>query len=108
MINVPPITMAICIARSSKPGWREVAAAAAATRAVLGDTIRRGAADRVFSVDPADDGDIAAASVAAWALAHGLTMLHIDGLVAAETTLRLDELVTAVSARFRKGISGTL
>ena len=86
---------------------RDVAAAAATTRAVLGDTIRRGAVEGVFSVDPADSDDLAAASVTAWALAHGLTLLHIDGLVAAETTLRLDELVTAVSARFRKGISGS-
>lgn len=86
---------------------RDVAAAAATTRAVLGDTIRRGAVDGVFSVDLADEGDIAAASVATWALVHGLTMLHIDRLVAAETTLRLEELVAVVSARFRKGISSS-
>lgn len=81
-----------------------VAEAAAASRAVLSDTIARGVREGVFAV--ADNAEaIAVATIAAWSMAHGLTMLFIDGLTTAETKLGLDRLVGLVGARFSVGIA---
>lgn len=83
----------------------KVTAAAIASRSVLGETIRRGAREGLFSVDAEDEADIATTAITTWALVHGLTSLHIDRLVAAESALELDALVLLVSARYRKGLS---
>lgn len=82
-----------------------VAQAAAASRSILSETIRRGAREGVFSVAADDETAIRTTTIATWSLVHGLTMLYIDGLVSAESPRDLQQLVTSVSERFRGGLA---
>lgn len=70
----------------SGPDWRPeaVLAAGVATRAVLANILRRGA--RIGAFDPAltRGSNLEVASLYAWAVVHGLTMLAIDGLAKGE------------------------
>lgn len=83
----------------------EVVAAAAASRAVLRDALRRGAEDGSFRIAPDDPEALAAAVLAAWSLVHGLTLLCVDGLATLETPLALEPLTAQVAAVFRYGLS---
>jgi len=84
----------------------DIFAAAEASRSVLRDAVRRGAADGSFSVDASNPASLAAAVLAAWSLAHGFTLLAIDGLAQLETTLAIDELVDLLATRFMLGLAG--
>jgi AcrR family transcriptional regulator len=82
-----------------------VIAAAAASRAVLSGVILQGAENGAFKVAQNDQVALAAAVLAAWSLVHGLTMLYIDGLAAAETSLELPQLAEMVSRIFMYGLA---
>ena len=84
---------------------RRVVAAVASGTAVLDDTIRRGAREGVFAVDPDDKTALSAATLAAWSLVHGLTTLFLDGLVGNQPHLPLAALLSQVSQRFRSGLA---
>ena len=85
---------------------QRVATAAASSRAVLSDAVRRGASEAAFSFGTDDEAAILETTITAWSLAHGLTMLYIDGLAAAETEMTLMDLCSIVSHRFRVGLMG--
>ena len=84
---------------------RRVVAAVAAGTAVLDDTIRRGAREGIFAIAPQDEASLAAATLAAWSLVHGLTTLFIDGLVADQPQQPLAALLGQVSRQFRSGLA---
>jgi AcrR family transcriptional regulator len=54
-------------------------------KAVLEDIIRRGAQSGVFAISAGSERDIALATLAAWSMGHGLTMLIIDRLAGPST-----------------------
>jgi AcrR family transcriptional regulator len=54
-------------------------------KAVLADIIRRGAQSGAFAIPANSEQDIALATLAAWSMGHGLTMLIIDRLAGPRT-----------------------
>jgi len=83
----------------------EVIEAAAASRGVLSDVVRRGAEDGIFAIAPNDPAAITAAVLAAWSLVHGLTLLYIDGLATLETPLGIEQLAEKVASIFMHGLA---
>jgi AcrR family transcriptional regulator len=66
---------------AAEGGLPAVAAeAAAGAKAVLQDTVLKGARTGCFAVSPDSRAELDRAALAAWSLVHGLTMLAIDGL----------------------------
>lgn len=84
---------------------RRVAEAVTEGTAVLDETIRRGAKEGVFAVDPNDEASLSAATLAAWSIVHGLTTLFIDGLIDDKRGVPLAALLGQVSQRFRAGLA---
>ncbi len=76
-----------------------VAEAAAAAKAVLGETILRGAQAGSFAASPANQAELNLAALSAWSLVHGLTMLAIDGLAKDGAPSPLPEHVVAGVSR---------
>jgi AcrR family transcriptional regulator len=60
-------------------------------RAVLEDTIQRGALEGVFAVLADDRKDVVLAALSVWSAVHGLTMLMIDKIPRAE--LAVDDMI---------------
>lgn len=73
-------------------------------RAVLEDTILRGARAGAFAVSPDSPHDVILAAFAAWSAVHGLTMLLIDRVPKAELSLdgMIDRLLWMVRAGLHK------
>ncbi len=76
-----------------------VAEAAASARAVLNDTILRGAQTGSFAASPANQAELDLAALSTWSLEHGLTMLAIDGLAKHGAPSSLPERVIEGVAR---------
>jgi AcrR family transcriptional regulator len=83
----------------------EVVEAAAASRGVLKDVMRRGIEDGSFKITQNDPVALAGAVLAAWSLVHGLTLLYIDGLATLETSLGIERLAGMVSETFMHGLA---
>jgi AcrR family transcriptional regulator len=83
----------------------EVVEAAAASRGVLRDVMRRGTEDGSFKIPQNDPVALAAAVLAAWSLVHGLTLLYVDGLATLETSLSIEQLAGMVSETFMRGLA---
>jgi AcrR family transcriptional regulator len=73
---------------------------------VLQDIIRRGAQSGVFAIPPDSERDIALATLSAWSMGHGLTMLIIDGLAAssAPTQKMIDRVLRVLVEGLRHGL----
>jgi hypothetical protein len=73
-------------------------------RAVLEDTILRGARAGVFAVSSDSRREVILAAFSAWSAVHGLTMLVIDRIPKAELSLddMIDWLLRMVAAGLRK------
>src|SRR5277367_1185836 len=69
---------ALVTAKEGRP--ESVAAAGAATRAILAGIIRRGAAKGIFDASLSRDDELRVSVLTAWSTVHGLTMLTIDGI----------------------------
>jgi AcrR family transcriptional regulator len=69
---------ALVTAQEGRP--ESVAAAGAATRAILAGIIRRGAAKGIFDASLSIDDELRVSVLTAWSAVHGLTMLTIDGI----------------------------
>lgn len=83
----------------------ELAEAAAASRGVLIDIVRRGAQDGALDVASDDPQALGAAALAAWSLVHGLTTLFIDGLATLDGPRALREMLAEVSGVFMRGLA---
>jgi AcrR family transcriptional regulator len=80
----------------------EARAAGAAAKAVLDGIILRGAEQGAFALSSKNKGELALASLSAWACVHGLTLLIIDDLTASE--LAVETLVTRVLRKLLEGL----
>lgn len=82
----PALYRLMFCASLSGPDWRseEVLAAGVATRAILEDILRRGVRSGVFVPALTRKPALQTTILHAWATAHGLTMLAIDGLANVE------------------------
>jgi AcrR family transcriptional regulator len=69
---------ALVTAQEGRP--KAVADAGAQSRAIMAETIRRGAVAGVFDGAFRRDEDLSVAVLSAWSTVHGLTMLTIDGV----------------------------
>jgi AcrR family transcriptional regulator len=71
-------------------------------RAVLEDTIQRGARAGVFAVSPEDRKDVVLAALAVWSAVHGLTMLMIDKI---PRNLAVDEMIEKLLIMMVEGLT---
>ena len=69
------------------------AEAAASAKAVLQETVLRGAQQGCFAASPDNHAELDLAALAAWSLVHGLAMLAIDGLAKAGAPCSLPDPV---------------
>lgn len=83
----------------------ELTGAAALSRGVLVETIRSGARDGLFNVDPDDPQAVAAAVLAAWSAVHGLTTLYNDGMATLDGPRPLADMLADVSTIFMQGLA---
>jgi AcrR family transcriptional regulator len=72
-------------------------------RAVLEDTIQRGAQAGIFAVLPDDRKDVVLAALSVWSAVHGLTMLMIDKIPRAE--LAVDDMIQKLLSMVAGGLT---
>jgi AcrR family transcriptional regulator len=82
----------------------EVIHAFASTGTVWREVLKRGSEDGIFKTAQNDPAALEMATIGAWSLVHGLTMLYIDGLATLETAQTIDSLAEEVIAMFMHGI----
>ncbi len=92
---------ALVTAEEGRP--ESVAAAGAATRAILAGIIRRGAATGIFDASLSRDDELRVAVLTAWSAVHGLTMLTIDG-IADNPPLSTEEIARRVATLVCDGL----
>jgi AcrR family transcriptional regulator len=91
----------------SGPAWRreEVLNAWVALRAVLENILRRGARIGIFAPALTRKSELQTAALYIWAVAHGLTMLSIDGLANVEH-LSIERIAQKVVTMTFRGLTG--
>ena len=91
---------------SSGSNWRpeEVLEAGAAARAVLQNILRRGARTVVFDTSLTRTSELESATLYLWAVAHGLTMLAIDGLTNGER-LSIEHIAQKMTITTLRGLA---
>ena len=92
----------------SGPAWRaeEVLQAWVAARAVLENILRRSARIGIFDPALTRKSELQTAALYTWAVAHGLTMLAIDGLANVEH-LSMERIARKVVTTILRGLAGS-